>query len=299
VHPSGGEIAVTHDDGRIRVREAKTGALLRTIGPDTQSLYMGAAFHPRLPLLATIDFYGEVFVYDYAAARVAWRGDIGFGPGICVDWSPCGRFFAAGGYGWRGRVMHLGDDGLPREVVPLDAMNRGVLKSVAFASPTRLLAASGCGTLVVHDLVDGRFKATRALRGEPNMELCNGVAASPDGKVAYLVARDQSLRAFDLESGRQTACGLAHARGSKTVHASADGRTVVTGAYDRTVIIWSASDLSVRLPPIRLANSGISGVRTHGDTVFACSFDGVVFAADTTTGRLRWFSTAADAAEGR
>jgi WD40 repeat protein len=298
VHPSGEEIAVTHDDGRIRVRAASTGKLLRTLGPDTDSLYMGAAFHPRLPLLATIDFYGEAFVYDYVEGRVRWRRDMGFGPGICVDFSPCGRYLAAGGYAWRGRVMPLGDDGLPREVVTLDAMNRGVLKSVAFASATRLLAASGCGTLVVHDLVGGRFTATKAIRGEPNMELCNGVSASPDGRVGYLVARDQSLRAFDLDTGKQVACGLAHVRGSKTVHAAANGRYVVTGAYDRTVLIWSASDLRVSLPPIRLANSGISGVRTHGDTVFACSFDGVVYAANADTGRLLWFQTAADAAAG-
>lgn len=298
VHPSGNELAVTHDDGRIRIREARTGKLVRVIGPDTSSLYMGASFHPTLPLLATLDFYGEAFVYDYAAGKVLWRAEMGFGPGICVEFSPCGRFLAAGGYAWRGRIMPLGDDGIPREVQELDAMNRGVLKSVTFASPTRLLAASGCGTLVVHELVNGRFTAVKAIRGEPNMELANGVSASPDGNVAYLVARDQSLRAFDLRTGAQTGCGLAHVRGVKTVHAAANGRYVVTGAYDRTVLIWSAADLSVSLPPIRLANSGISGVRAHGETVFACSFDGVVFAADAGTGRLQWFKTAADAAAG-
>jgi WD40 repeat protein len=298
VHPSGDEIAITHDDGRIRVREARTGKLVKTLGPDTSSLTMGAAFHPTLPLLATIDFYGEALLYDYAAGTVVWRADMGFGPGICVDFSPDGRFLAAGGYAWRGRVMPLGEGGVPREVMELDAMNRGVLKSIAFASPTRLLAASGCGTLVVHDLTGGRFVATRAIRGAPNMELCNGVSASPDGKVAYLVSRDQSIRSFDLETGEQTRIGLAHVRGAKAVHAAPGGRYIVTGAYDRTVLIWSASDLSVSLPPIRLGNSGISGVRAHGETVFACSFDGVVFAADATTGRLAWFKTAADAALG-
>ncbi len=50
VHPTRHEIAVTHDDGRIRVRDAASGALLRVLGPDTDSLYMGAAFHPTLPL---------------------------------------------------------------------------------------------------------------------------------------------------------------------------------------------------------------------------------------------------------
>ena len=82
------------------------------------------------------------------------------------------------------------------------------------------------------------------------------------------------------------------------MHASSCGRWVVTGAYDRTVLVWSARDLSVELPPIRLANSGISSVRSHGGRVYACSFDGVVFAADAESGRVLWSRTAADASEG-
>jgi WD40 repeat protein len=259
---------------------------------------MGAAFHPRLPMLATIDFYGEVLVYDYAAGRVVWRQEMGFGPGITVDYSPCGRFLAAGGYAWRGRMATLDDAGIPVRVAELDAKARGVWKSLAFASSTRLLVASGDGALLIHDLDGDRWVATRAIRGTPPMELANGVAASPDGRVAYVVSRDQTLRAFDLESGAEIASGFAHVRGVKTVHASACGAYVATGAYDRTVLIWSPDELAVRLPPIRLANSGISGVRCQSGRVYACSFDGVVFAADAATGRIVWSRNAADSSEG-
>ena len=130
------------------------------------------------------------------------------------------------------------------------------------------------------------------------MELSNGVAASPDGRLAYVVSRDQSLRAFDLESGLEVLSALAHVRGVKTVHASACGKWVATGAYDRTVIVWSADRLSAQAPPIRLANSGVSGVRCHGERVFGCSFDGVVFAADAATARVLWSRNAADVSQG-
>ncbi|HEY8090099.1 MAG TPA: PQQ-binding-like beta-propeller repeat protein [Polyangiaceae bacterium] len=298
LHPSRDEIALTHDDARIRVRDASNGALLRVLGPDTESLTMGAAYHPTLPLLATIDFHGELIVYDTARGRVVWRRDMGFGPGIALDISPCGRWLAAGGYHWRGRVLALGDDGLPSAVAELDAPNRGVVKSVAFAGPTRLLVASGDGALVVHDRAGDRFVATRTLRGAPPMELSNGVAAAPDGRVAYVVSRDQSLRAFDLESGAALGTGLAHVRGVKTVHVSECGRHVVTGSYDRTVILWDAHDLTARLPPVRLAGSGVSGVRWRRGRVYACSFDGFVFAVEASRGRIVWHKTAADAADG-
>jgi len=299
IHPNGKELAVTHDDGRIRVRDASTGRLLRILGPDSHSLYMGAAFHPRLPLLATVDFYGELLVYDYASGRVVWRGEMGFGPGICVDFSPCGRFLATGGYAWRGRMLTLGDDGIPVHTQELEAIARGVWKSLSFAGPKRLLVASGDGALLVHDKGDGdSWSATRAIRGTPPMELSNGVAPSPDGRIAYVVSRDQSLRAFDLESGTEVASGMAHVRGVKTVHASPSGAHVVTGAYDRTVLIWSADALAVQLPPIRLANSGVSGVRCDDTRVYACSFDGVVLAADLQTGRIVWSRNAADVSAG-
>jgi WD40 repeat protein len=299
-HPRRDEIAVTHDDGRVRVLEAATGRMLRAFGPDTGSLLMGAAWHPRLPLLATVDFYGELLVYDDRTGHVVWRRDLAFGPGITVDYDPSGRWLAVGGYAWEPRVLALGDDGLPTSIQVLDAPNRGVIKSVTFSGPDRLLAASGDGALVVHDRADDdRFIVKRIIRATPPMELCNGVAASPDGRVAYVVSRDQSVRAFDLESGDPRATGFAHVRGVKSVHVSECGKYLATGAYDRTVMLWDASDLSVRLPPVRLANSGVSCVRWKGGRVYTCSFDGIVSCVDGRDGRLLWHRTAADtAAEG-
>ena len=298
LHPHGHELAVTHDDGVIRVREATTGKLMRKLGPHSHSLYMGAAFHPHLPLLATVDFYGELLVYDYRSGRVAYRKELGVGPGICVDYSPCGNYLAVGGYSWRGRLATLGGDGLPTHVVELEASARGVWKSLAFASPTRLLVASGDGALLVYERQGDAWAPKRAIRGTPAMELSNGVAPSPDGRHAFIVSRDQSVRRFDLEAGTETAAGYAHVRGAKTVHVSPSGKVVATGAYDRTVLIWSADTLSAQLPPIRLANSGISGVRCTDERVFACSFDGVVFAADVASGRVLWSRNAADVSEG-
>ncbi len=296
-HPSRDEVAVTHDDGRVRILDGGTGRLARAFGPDTGSLLMGASWHPRLPLLATLDFHGEALIYDARSGQVVWRKDLGFGPGITIDFDPSGRWLAAGGYAWEPRVLALGDDGRPTSMQTLDAPNRGVVKSLCFSGPDRLLVASGDGALVVHDRAGGRFVAARTLRGTPPMELSNGVAASPDGRVAYVVSRDQSLRAFDVATGEALGVGLAHVRSVKTVHTSPCGKHVVTGAYDRTVMLWDAATLSVTLPPVRLANSGISCVRWKDERVFSCSFDGVVSCIDGRTGRLLWHRTAADCAQ--
>jgi WD40 repeat protein len=292
------EFASTLAAGGIRGRDAGSGDLLRVLGPDTDSLLMGAAFHPELPLLAVLDFYGELLAYDTTDGRVRWRRDLAFGPGITVDFSPCGRWLAAGGYHGRARVVALDDGGTPTRVLELDAPNRGVVKSLCFAGSDLLLVASGDGSLVVHQRRGDRFVAVRTIRGEPAMELCNGVAVSPDGRTAYVVSRDQTVRAFDVESGAELATSLAHVRGVKTVHASECGRHLVTGSYDRTVILWNAGDLSVRMPPIRLANSGVSCVRWRRGRVYACSFDGMVWTVDGNTGEILWHRTSAHVAGG-
>ena len=161
----------------------------------------GAAFHPTKPLLATVDFYGELLVYDATTGASLWRGDLGFGPGISVDFSPCGRFLAAGGYTWAARVLALGDDGLPARGSELDAPNRGVVKSLAFAgadAPARRLGRRRARRARAR----GRaLRHARTIRGDAPDGAVERRVASPDGRTAYVVSRDQTLRAFDLESG--------------------------------------------------------------------------------------------------
>lgn len=296
--PDAGVLAVTHDDGRIRLRDAETGNLRDTLGPDTHSLCMGASFHPTLPVLATIDFYGVVLIYDLAARKVVWQEDMGFGPGISVEFSPCGRFLAVGGYRWDGLVLELGADGRPLRMVCLESPNKGVIKNVAFTPEGVLLAASGDGALVVHRRAGAQWHAVHCLRTDPSMELSNGVASSPDGRIAYIVSRDQTLRAFEIDSGELLGTGYAHTRSVKSVHASEDGRYLVTGSYDRTVLVWNTSPLTVRLPPLRGANSGISCVRVHHGVIYSCSFDGVVSAWEAETGEVIWTRTSHDASRG-
>src|ERR1043166_9369662 len=145
--PDGKEIAISHDDGIIRRRNRETGRLLGTLGPNSASLYMGTCYHPRLRIMATIDFYGEVWAYDLDKRIVLWQQDMNFGPGISVDFSPCGKFLAVGGYRWDARVLTLNEFGMPVAQSILVGPNHGVVKSIAFAPDGALLVASGDGCL--------------------------------------------------------------------------------------------------------------------------------------------------------
>ena len=264
IHEPTGRIAVTHDDGRIRVRDAETGTLKDTYGPDSHSLYMGACFHPTCPLLATIDFYGEVLIYDTRTGKVVWRRDMDFGPGISVEFSRCGKYMAVGGYRWDGRVFDLGPDGLPTLETVLEAPNKGVIKNVAFTAAGRLLAASGDGALVVHQRQGDGWQVVHCLRTDPPMELSNGVTSSPDGKIAYIVSRDQTIRAFDLATGEFSDTGYAHTGSvQRCVHMSECSEVFwrPTPTICRTVMLLEPRTTDREAPPLR--GSRAQGVSSH------------------------------------
>jgi len=281
-------IAITHDDGKIRLREKSSGKLIKVFGGDTQSLFMGVCFHPILPLLATIDFYGEVWVYNWQNGELQQRFEMPFGPGISVDFSVDGKFLAVGGYRWDGWVLPCNNDGVLQKPIALEKPNKGVIKNINFTEENNILTAAGDGSIVFHEFNGSEWKASKHLKTNPPMELCNGVAYSKIKNIIYSVSRDQTLRAFHGKTGENILIGLAHTRSVKSVAVSDCGNYVVTGSYDRSILIWEADTLKPKLPPLRNSNAGISCVRTHNDVVYSCSFDGVVSAWNLKTGRVIW-----------
>ncbi|NJO99087.1 MAG: hypothetical protein HC764_26405 [Pleurocapsa sp. CRU_1_2] len=128
---------------------------------------------------------------------------------------------------------------------------------------------------------------------------CNGIVSSPDSRKAFVVCRDQSLRGFDLETGECQGIGLVHTRSVKTVSVSECGIYIATGSYDRSILVWHSDSLTVRLPPLRNANSGISCVQIYNSIIYSCSFDGFVSAWCVNTGKLNWSKSSLDSSQGK
>ena len=302
VHPSGEELAVTHDDGCIRIREGgRRHRLLRTMGPWLGLVVRGGRVPPDPGLLATIDFYGEVLPLR-PRRQVASSGRRTFtsGPGISVDFSPCGRWLGGG----RLQLAWARPASRPRR----HSRRRPRARSPQPGRPQeRGLRRTGAPARGIGGRHPRRARPRRRpVHGRPlhprnaaDGAVQRGRRVARPGRVAYVgVARSVGAGVRPRSPESLLATGLAHVRGVKCVHVSECGRHVVTGSYDRTVMLWNADDLTVRLPPARLANSGVSGVRCGGGRVYTCSFDGVVSALELATGRLLWCRTAADVADG-
>jgi hypothetical protein len=225
------------------------GRLLRTFGPDSDSLYMGAAFHPTLPLLATVDFYGELLLYDHEAGRVVWREDMGFGPGHHGRLQPVRPLARGGRLPLARTCAPLGDDGSP----PRRARRAATAASSRASRSRARPAARGVGRRRARRARSRRrsLRGHAPIRGTPPMELSNGVAASPDGRVALRrVARSVAARVRPrvgrAESRRARARARRQERARLGVRASRRDRRLRSHGDDLV-----ADDLTVRLPPVR------------------------------------------------
>lgn len=103
--PDGRFAYTSHDDGRIRVRSTDDGRLCSAFGGETLSLLMGVAIHPNGKLLASIDFYGCLWLYNLLTEKVIATHELPFGPGISLSFSKNGNYLAVGGYRWDGHVF--------------------------------------------------------------------------------------------------------------------------------------------------------------------------------------------------
>ncbi|MCS7161473.1 MAG: WD40 repeat domain-containing protein, partial [Gemmatales bacterium] len=69
------------------------------------------------------------------------------------------------------------------------------------------------------------------------------VAVTPDGKYVVSGSRDNTVRLWDLASGKEVRRFTGHTNWVLSVAVSHDGKYVVSGSEDKTVRVWYIGDL--------------------------------------------------------
>jgi WD40 repeat protein len=252
--PDGSRLASASWDGSVRVWNAETGQVVRTLrknGPAAQ--FHSVAFSPDGQRLASLDSAGMVVMWDAATGQeqltlkgftTKHRSSIAFSP-------DCNRLASVSTDEtvalWD---THTGERTLPLQV-EVQNPNDHVL-SVAFSPDGKHLAWGGPGTTICDVASGKRIHTLRSRRiFEPRYEelrklfkddtlLVWGVAFSPDGKrIASATIPDRKVTIWDTETAQKTL--TLYGQSGEFLAFSPDGKRLATNGLDKTVKVWDST----------------------------------------------------------
>ena len=102
----------------------------------------------------------------------------------------------------------------------------------------------------------------RTLAG--HSDLVNSVAVTADGRLAVSASEDNTLKVWDLESGRELRTLQGHSNGVTSVAVTADGRFVVSASGDNTIKVWDLES-GRELRTLQGHSNGVTSVAIAAD----------------------------------
>jgi eukaryotic-like serine/threonine-protein kinase len=228
-------LATGDDEGRVVVREAGSGNLVRSFLAHPGYVW-ALALSPDGRRLATgsRDSDEGVKIWDTTTwtVRQTFRGHVnGFGEAVCgaVAFSPDGKLVASAGlWVWEVRLWEA-ETG--REVHRLGGFKRAT-SCVAFSPDGRVLATGSIdGTVQVMDVRTGAVVATL----QPHNSRVLGVAFRPDGKQLAVAVGEGSVTFWDTARWVKTLTVRPHDSETSAVAYSPDGTMLASASYDQTV----------------------------------------------------------------
>ena len=230
--PDGNTLASGSDDRTIKLWDARSGELLRTLEGHT-SFVESVAFAPDGNTLASGSWDKTIKIWDARSGALLrtleghrnWVSSVAF--------APDGKTLASGSWGYTTKLWDARSGALLRT---LEGHTSGV-SSVAFAPDGKTLASGSWDkTIKLWDARSGEL--VRTLEGHAND--VRSVAFAPDGSTLASGSEDNTIKLWDARSGELLRTLEGHTSWVGSVAFTPDGSTLASDSGDNTIKLWDA-----------------------------------------------------------
>jgi WD40 repeat protein/uncharacterized caspase-like protein len=227
--PDGTRIVSGSSDKTLKVWDAQTGRLIRTIKGHTDSI-LAVALSPDGMSLASGSADTTLKIWDIGSGALIRSLDFHTDPVDSVAFSPDGKLLASGSNRKTIMLWAAASGRLVRTIQGHAA------DALAFSPDGARLLAADYYKLVLLDIATG--KVTREFPTPALVSPANSVAFSSDGQLVLAGYFDNTVKLWETESGELLHTFTGHSREVKSVAFASKDTHVLSSSRDGTIKLW-------------------------------------------------------------
>ena len=228
---------------KITLLDLENGESLPSLTLEERNLNVNMAFSPTTEILACVDQWQDVRLYDVRTGKELFKLDVQIHSGADAKlvFSPDGTMLAVNGTHFR--PTHVWNVEKREKIATLPEGD----EVLAFSRDSTMLATKGDMTAIWEITPSKEILPINEFEAEGDED---HLLFSPERHILLTVDRDGTLLLWDIEMASELlSLSLAHTTHITSLVFSHDGLTLASGSKDGTVILWAWKKILAKIKP--------------------------------------------------